>query len=69
MIGSGISYTNAKTYNNKKIACKVCGMTFNSIDNALECNHQKEWKGTYPVKVDEDGNMTTELISNPLAKE
>ena len=41
MIGEGISYANAKTYNNKKVACNVCGMTFNSIENALECNHQE----------------------------
>ena len=39
MIGEGISYANFKTYNNKKISCEVCGEEFNSIDNALECNH------------------------------
>jgi len=39
MIGSGIPYKVAKTYNNKKVSCDVCGMKFNSIDNANECSH------------------------------
>ena len=42
MIGEGISYANAKTYRNKKVACNVCGMTFNSIENALDCSHDQE---------------------------
>ena len=39
MIGNGISYANAKTYNNKKQPCVECGMLFNSIDNANECTN------------------------------
>ena len=39
MIGDGISYANAKTYNNKKYSCVECGMKFNSINNANECSH------------------------------
>ena len=39
MIGEGISYTNAKTYNNKKITCEVCNMAYNSMDNANDCTN------------------------------
>ena len=42
MIGSGVPYKVAKTYNNKKVAGDVCGMKFNSIDNALGCSHAQE---------------------------
>ena len=41
MIGEGISYANAETYNNKTYPCNVCGMKFNSSINAIDCDHDE----------------------------
>ena len=52
MIGEGISYANAKTYRNKTYACDVCGLKFNSIDNAIECSHDEANAITLIVRKD-----------------
>jgi len=52
MIGSGISYANAKTYNNKTYACDVCGMKFNSSINAIDCDHDEANAITLIVRKD-----------------
>jgi len=42
MIGDGISYSNAKTYNKKKIyQCTVCMTLFETYENAEGCHDTK----------------------------